>query len=229
MRVCVRERKTQKEGEVICVFQVWCHIMCLSGTVCIPGLPALFIPDSFVLVLSLTLRSSNHSYTCSGQGYGITNVFIHQDGNRLVCCFRKQYAIDSFLEQLIYHGNKTGSRASPTEVYCFVNPMNIVMRAIISPVVMSMCVLWKESSQTGPDSEASRAASRTPLSPHPASTTPQSKQTYCSLSAQFTTATSYGEEGALFVIILAVNMLGIVQLWIICVRPQPENQGNHKS
>lgn len=49
------ERKTQREGEVRYVFQVWCHIMCLWGTVCVPGLPALFIPDSFVLGPGLTL------------------------------------------------------------------------------------------------------------------------------------------------------------------------------
>lgn len=111
--LCERGRKTQREGEVRCVFQVWCHIMCLSGTVCVPGLPALFIPDSFVLVPGLTLCDTlhmllahqNHSYTCPG--YEVTNVFIHQNGNRLVCCFRKQYAIDSFLEQLIYQGSTT--------------------------------------------------------------------------------------------------------------------------
>lgn len=63
--------------------------MCVPGLVSyyVPlgysaGLPALFIPDSFVLVPSLTLHtaacSSNHSYTCLGQGYEITNVFMHQ-------------------------------------------------------------------------------------------------------------------------------------------------------
>lgn len=58
--VCVREGKIERDGEVRCGFQVWFHIMCPSGTVCIPGLPALFIPDSFVLVLSLTLCTIPH-------------------------------------------------------------------------------------------------------------------------------------------------------------------------
>lgn len=76
-------------------------------------------------------------------------LLIHQDGNQLVCCFRKQYAIESFLEQLIHQGEQnptpSSESAASTEGYCFVNPMNIVVCAVISPVVMSvsvcMCVL----------------------------------------------------------------------------------------
>lgn len=108
-------------------------------------------------------------------------LLIHRDGNGLVCCFRKQYAIESLLEQLIHQGeqNLTSSSesASSTEGYCFVNPMNIVECAVISPVVMCVCVLWEESSQTGPDSDGLRQAAV--QTPHP--TTPQSKATYCPL------------------------------------------------
>lgn len=158
--VCVSERKTQREGEVMCVFQIWCHIMCLSGTVCVPGLPALFIPDSFVLVLTLTLCSSHHSCTCSGPGCEITNVFIHQNGNRPVCWFRKTVCHWFIFSAAHLSGEQnvtsSASSASFTEVHCFTNPMNIVLCTVISPVVMTACALWVESSQTGPDSKASR-------------------------------------------------------------------------
>lgn len=92
------------------------------GQMCVPGLVSYYVPlrhsvyprtSCFIHPWFICFgpqshtRSSSHSYTCLGQGSEIANVFIHQDGNQLVCCFRKQYAIDSFLEQLIYQGNTT--------------------------------------------------------------------------------------------------------------------------
>ena len=89
-------------------------------------------------------RSSSHSCTCWGQDCEITNVFIQQDGSRLICCFRKQYAIDSFLACFIYQGNTTWPWAlnqhHPLKCIVLYNPMNMVMCVVMSPVVMSMWV-----------------------------------------------------------------------------------------
>lgn len=60
MCVCEREIERHKERERSAVCSRSGVILCVSGTVCIPGLPALFIPDSFVLVLSLTLCATPH-------------------------------------------------------------------------------------------------------------------------------------------------------------------------
>lgn len=107
MSKCVREKETKRGRGQMCVPGLVSYYVPLGHTVCVcPG--TLFIPDSFVLVPGLTLCATLHIRSFQhmlSQGYEITNVFIHQDGNRLVCCLRKQFSIDSFLEQHVYHGN----------------------------------------------------------------------------------------------------------------------------
>lgn len=86
-------------------------ILCVSGTLCIQGLPALFIPDSFVLVLSVTLFATPHMLLA----HQIIPANAQAKAMKLlmylfkwpVCCFRKQCAIHSFLEWLIYQGSAT--------------------------------------------------------------------------------------------------------------------------
>lgn len=52
--VCVSERHKERERSDTCSM-VWCRIMCLRGTVF--GLPALFIPDSFVFTCCSLIKS----------------------------------------------------------------------------------------------------------------------------------------------------------------------------
>lgn len=83
-------------------------ILCASWAHCVSQ-DFLLYSSLICFVQSLTVCATLHMLLAHQiiPTHEITDVFVHQDGNRLACCFRKQYAIDSFLEQLIYQGNTT--------------------------------------------------------------------------------------------------------------------------
>lgn len=115
MSKSVFERKTEREGEVRCEFQVWCQIMCLSGSLCVQLSSSFVRADSLAsLLFCATLRTlSTHRFIPTQAQVKATKLRMYLFIVRAtVRRFKKQYTIDSFLERLIYQGRTTWPRSS---------------------------------------------------------------------------------------------------------------------
>lgn len=185
---------SQREGEVRCVFQIWYHIICPSGTLCVPGLTALFLPDSSVLVLDLTLWTT--LYTLLTHQIIPTHTQVKAMTLLLYLFIRMAtsfYVVWGYNMPLIHFWSHSLIRGTQDDLELLIS---IIHWSVLfhkshkrcnvccnfsschEYVCLSLCPLRRVI----PDSPWLRGQPAT-LS-HPALTTPQSKQTYCPPSAQ---------------------------------------------